>query len=170
MAIQFPDNPNNNQLYPDTANGDSALENNRVYEWNDSQGLWLIKEPEKRFVWKYVNSYTPGQGEFSYVGNRAWFYISPFNYWGDEIWDNNVLSNWGSDDIVYDKQGDFSMSCWEYPLNQMRSANSVAGVEVETVSGNRYMRIYAWSRPYDILKTMTFDKLYEIRMPGLMNP
>ena len=170
MAIQFPDNPSNNQLYPDTANGDAALENDRVYEWNASQGLWLIKQPEKRFVWKYVDSSSSLQpGEFSYAGNRAWFDISTTNYWGDEIWDNSVVSNWGSDDIVYDKQGDFSMSCWEYPLNQMRCANSVKGVTMQSLYGSKYMRIEAYARPYDILKNMTYGKLYEIRVPGLMN-
>ena len=38
MAIQFPQNPTDGQVYPDYDNGDAPLDNGLVYYWSDSDG------------------------------------------------------------------------------------------------------------------------------------
>ena len=42
MAIQFPQNPTDGQVYPDYDAGDSPLDNGLVYYWSDSDGAWLV--------------------------------------------------------------------------------------------------------------------------------
>lgn len=42
MAIQFPQNPTDGQVYPDYENGDAPLDNGLVYYWSDSDGAWLV--------------------------------------------------------------------------------------------------------------------------------
>ena len=42
MAIQFPQNPTDGQVYPDYDNGDQPLDNGLVYYWSDADGAWLV--------------------------------------------------------------------------------------------------------------------------------
>ncbi len=42
MAIQFPQNPSDGQVYPDYDAGDQPLDNGLVYYWSDSDGAWLV--------------------------------------------------------------------------------------------------------------------------------
>jgi hypothetical protein len=42
MAIQFPQNPTDGQVYPDYDAGDAPLDNGLVYYWSDSDGAWLV--------------------------------------------------------------------------------------------------------------------------------
>ena len=43
MAVKFPSPAVDGQVYPDVANGDTALENGRIYIYNGSKGIWELK-------------------------------------------------------------------------------------------------------------------------------
>ena len=42
MAIQFPQNPYDGQVYPDYDAGDAPLENGLTYYWSDADGAWQV--------------------------------------------------------------------------------------------------------------------------------
>ena len=42
MAIQFPQNPTDGQIYPDYDAGDAPLDNGLVYYWSDADGAWQV--------------------------------------------------------------------------------------------------------------------------------
>jgi hypothetical protein len=42
MAIQFPQNPTDGQVYPDYDAGDAPLENGLVYYWSAADGAWQV--------------------------------------------------------------------------------------------------------------------------------
>ena len=42
MAIQFPQNPADGQVYPDYSLGDDPLDNGLTYYWSDADGAWQV--------------------------------------------------------------------------------------------------------------------------------
>jgi len=42
MAIQFPQDPTDGQVYPDYALGDDPLDNGLTYYWSDADGAWQV--------------------------------------------------------------------------------------------------------------------------------
>ena len=50
MAIQFPSSPSDQQEYPDIPNGDTPLDNGRVYVYDAASGVWNIKPAESTSI------------------------------------------------------------------------------------------------------------------------
>ena len=50
MAIQFPASPSDQQEYPDIPNGDTPLDNGRVYVYDAASGVWNIKPAESTSI------------------------------------------------------------------------------------------------------------------------
>ena len=121
MAVKFPSPAVDGQVYPDVANGDTALENGRIYIYNGSKGIWELKpkdftssgalEVSNIPVMVHANTYEYNQGTVWYDpnhktarGEQARVEETPF-YWDDKYWAVATHKEFGEEIFVSDDHG-----------------------------------------------------------------
>jgi hypothetical protein len=121
MAVKFPSPAVDGQVYPDVANGDTALENGRIYIYNGSKGIWELKpkdftssgalevsnipvmvhadnyEYDQGTVW-YDSQYKPARGINPRIEE------TPF-YWDGKYWAVASQKEFGEEIFVSDDDG-----------------------------------------------------------------
>ena len=122
MAVQFPSPAVDGQVYPDTSNGDTALENGRIYIYNGSKGIWGLKPKEFTSsggalevsdipVMVHRDNYEYYQGHVwsdtkvkTARGVNAMIATVPF-YWDDKYWAVASYKEFGEEIFVSDDHG-----------------------------------------------------------------
>lgn len=122
MAVQFPSPAVDGQVYPDTSNGDTALENGRIYVYNGSKGIWNLQPKEFTSsggalevsdipVMIHADNYEYNQGTIwvdsgvkTAQGVSAEIATVPF-YWDDKYWAVALNKEFGEEIFVSDDHG-----------------------------------------------------------------
>ena len=163
MAVQFPSPAVDGQVYPDTSNGDTALENGRIYVYNGSKGIWNLQPKEFTSsggalevsnipVMIHADNYEYNHGTIwvdsgvkTAQGVNAEIAPVPF-YWDDKYWAVALNKEFGEEIFVSDDHG----KSWT-PHSRITKDVTYTGVGVYTEYFHKFNDNTSWTANDDVL-------------------